>query len=143
MVLYSGSIFLRLSFTLLPAFIISLVLPRISNPLRFYCFLAYIGLSILISTVHCSFAYVFFYLVGRHDLVQYTTARLWWYIVAPFAGIRLDIEGEEGLRGWGGTNQKRQCVFVLNHQSELDILICTRVLSPILDLYLSKKLIRL
>ena len=44
-------------------------------------------------------------------------------------GIKLEVEGEEKLKGWGGKSAKGPCVFVINHQSEIDVLIASRVRS--------------
>ena len=42
-------------------------------------------------------------------------------------GIELQIEGEEKLLGWGGKTSKGPCVFIINHQSEIDIFVLARV----------------
>ena len=81
------------------------------------------------SAAYSAFALCIFTLLGRHDLAQYTTSRLWWYITAPVVGLELKIENEEKLRGWGGKSTDGPCVFVTNHQSEIDVLIAARVRS--------------
>ena len=108
--------------------VISRSLHLFPNPLRFYLFLGYVGATLVLSTIWSAFALSIFTLFGRHDLAQHTTSRLWWYITAPLVGIRLEIEGEETLIGWGGEHgHKGPCVFVINHQSEIDVLIASRV----------------
>jgi len=116
-----------LGFILVSMIILSQVLLRLPNPLRFYFFFAYAGITLLIATLYSFFAHPLFYLVGRHDLAQYTTSMLWWYITAPVVGIRVKIEGEDILQGWGGVNRK-SCVFAVNHQSQLDVLLLARVI---------------
>jgi hypothetical protein len=108
-------------------FFFSHLLFKFPNPLRFNLFLAYTGLTIFVAAIYSAFALTIFTLLGRHDLAQHTTSRLWWYITAPVPGIELQIEGEEKLLGWGGKSPKGSCVFVVNHQSEIDILVLARV----------------
>lgn len=93
---------------------------------RFYASLAFIGFTMGIAFVYSLVAHPIFYLLGRHDLAQYTTSQLWWYITAPILGITLEVEGYDNLRGWGGKNPQ-SCIFVSNHQNELDVLILGRV----------------
>jgi 1-acyl-sn-glycerol-3-phosphate acyltransferase len=131
MALYPASLLLGPAFMLLPALLFSQALFRFPSP-RFYFFLGYVGFTILVAAVYCCIAHPLFRLIGRRDLAQYTTARFWWYITAPIVGIKLKIEGEELLRGWGGSSLKGPCVFVANHQSELDILLYLRVHQSIL-----------
>ncbi|KAF8855802.1 acyltransferase-domain-containing protein [Acephala macrosclerotiorum] len=110
--------------------IFSRVLLKFPNPLRFNLFLAYVGVTIFLSAIYSSVALCIFTLLGRHDLAQHTTSRLWWHITAPLVGIKLEIEGEEKLRGWGGTSSQGPAVFVINHQSEIDVLIASRLWQP-------------
>ncbi|CZR56179.1 uncharacterized protein PAC_06067 [Phialocephala subalpina] len=110
--------------------IFSSILHKFPNPLRFNLFLAYVGLALFISAIYSAFALCIFTLFGRHDLAQHTTSRLWWYITAPVVGIKLEIEGEEKLRGWGGKSPKGPAVFSINHQSEIDVLIASRLWQP-------------
>jgi len=117
------------AFILVSMVILSQVLLRLPNPLRFYFFFSYVGITISMATLYSCFAHPLFYLVGRHDLAQYTTSMLWWYITAPAVGIKVKIEGEDILQGWGGANH-RPCVFAVNHQSQLDILLLARVNPP-------------
>jgi hypothetical protein len=105
----------------------SRLLLNFPNPMRFNLFLAYVGLTIFVSCIYSAFALCIFTLLGRHDLAQHTTSRLWWYITAPVTGIKLEIEDEEKLKGWGGKSTKGPCVFVINHQSEIDVLLASRV----------------
>ena len=95
--------------------------------MRFNLFLAYVGVTLFVSAIYSAFALCLFTLLGRHDLAQHTTSRLWWYITAPVVGIKLKIEDEETLKEWGGKSPKGPCVFVINHQSEIDVLIASRV----------------
>ena len=108
----------------------SRVLHIIPNPLRFQVFLAYVGLTLFVSAIYSAFALCIFTLLGRHDLAQHTTSRLWWYITAPVVGIRLEVENGEGLKLWGGKSPRGPAVFLINHQSELDVLLVSPVGIP-------------
>lgn len=123
------TVLLALGIALFPL-LFSRVLLKFPNPLRFNLFLAYVGLTLFVSAIYSAFALCIFTLLGRHDLAQHTTSRFWWYITAPVVDIKLKIENEEILLGWGGKSPKGPCVFVINHQSEIDVLIASRVRSP-------------
>ncbi|KAH8807468.1 hypothetical protein F5884DRAFT_789307 [Xylogone sp. PMI_703] len=97
--------------------------------LRFCASLAFIGFTMGIAFIYSLVAHPLFYLLRRHDLAQYTTSLLWWYLTAPFLGIALEVEGYENLYGWGGRSS-RSCVFVSNHQNELDVLFVGRLWQP-------------
>jgi 1-acyl-sn-glycerol-3-phosphate acyltransferase len=107
----------------------SRVLYIIPNPLRFQVFLAYIGLTLFVSLIYSAFALCIFTLLGRHDLAQHTTSRLWWYITAPVVGIKLEVENGEELKLWGGKSPRGPAIFLSNHQSELDVLLASAVRS--------------
>jgi 1-acyl-sn-glycerol-3-phosphate acyltransferase len=112
---------------LFPLIVFSEVILRLPNPLRFYAFLTYIGFTFLLGVLYSLVAHPLFRFVGRNDLAQHVFNKIWWYMVAPVAGIKLEIEGEEFLEGWGGSSGKGPCIFVVNHQSELDVLLIARV----------------
>jgi 1-acyl-sn-glycerol-3-phosphate acyltransferase len=99
---------------------------RLTSPrIQFYSLLVYANMTLLTAFIYSIATYPIFYFFRRVDLMQYTTSKLWWYITAPIVGIRIEIQGETGLWGWGGRkhNSKGPCIFVANHQSELDILL--------------------
>jgi hypothetical protein len=108
----------------------SRVLHIIPNPLRFQIFLAYVGLTLFVSAIYSAFALCIFTLLGRHDLAQHTTSRLWWYITAPVVGIKLEVENGEELKLWGGKSPRGSAIFLVNHQSELDVLLVSPVGIP-------------
>ncbi|PQE10676.1 1-acyl-Sn-glycerol-3-phosphate acyltransferase protein [Rutstroemia sp. NJR-2017a BBW] len=84
--------------------------------LRFYFVLFCTGIIFFIC--FCYFILTF--------LTNFTTANLCWYLFSKFTRIKLEIQGSEiieryGTRHTNTSEPKPRCVFVLNHQSELDI----------------------
>jgi lysophosphatidate acyltransferase len=64
------------------------------------------------------------YLLGRRYDVNFIVARTFYAIFSRLSGLRIIVEGEEHL-------QTRPCVFVVNHQSMIDVLCLGRcVASP-------------
>jgi hypothetical protein len=95
---------------------------------RFKCFMTFICGTMAVSGLYSLAAHPFFWLIGRHDLAHYTTSWLWWNLAAFPTGLRVQIEGEDKLKGWGGKRSARgPCIFAVNHQSELDVFLLARV----------------
>jgi hypothetical protein len=104
---------------------------RLASPqIRFRCFMTFVCGTMAVSGLYSTVAHPFFWLLGRHDLAHYTTSWLWWKLAAIPTGLRIRIDCENELKGWGGqASAKGPCIFAVNHQSELDILLLARVSS--------------
>ncbi|PQE10642.1 1-acyl-sn-glycerol-3-phosphate acyltransferase protein [Rutstroemia sp. NJR-2017a WRK4] len=94
--------------------------------LRFYFVLFCTGIIFFICFCYFILTLYIFTLFNEHSLTNFTTANLCWYLFSKFTRIKLEVEGSEiieryGTRHTNTSEPKQRCVFVLNHQSELDI----------------------
>jgi hypothetical protein len=117
-----------------------LIFIRFPPYVRFYLAMVFLYMTVLVAFLYALLAYPFFSAFGRRSFLQYTIGRLWWHIQAPIFRLCIVVEGEENMLRWvGGRESGGPCIFVANHQSELDLLImakvCTLILMPLYQAY--------
>lgn len=66
---------------------------------------------------------IFFFLIGKRHLAQWSTARAFYYSFSTIMGIRIKLVNGERLNGL-------PAIIVGNHQSGLDILVLGRIFPP-------------
>ncbi|KAI9262129.1 hypothetical protein BDA99DRAFT_547118 [Phascolomyces articulosus] len=81
------------------------------------------NLVCLATSASCGmFIALFLRLAGRPDLINWTSTRLYYYLVSLLTGVSVKIEGQEHLTSTGSK------VIVCNHQSSLDMVFGGRVI---------------
>ncbi|EPX73061.1 1-acylglycerol-3-phosphate O-acyltransferase [Schizosaccharomyces octosporus yFS286] len=73
-------------------------------------------------------------LCGQPVLGQYLTAKAYYHITSPVLDVRFRVENEEILR------KNKPAVLVVNHQSELDLLLAGKVFQPKFSIISKKSL---
>ncbi len=84
-------------------------------------------------TVLLSIATILFGLFEAHGKRIYQINRLWTWLILRVAGISLKVEGLENI------DPKRQYIFIVNHQSNIDIPVLVQALRPFQLRWLAKK----
>ncbi len=89
-------------------------------------FLTLITVLLSILTILCG-------LFDAHGKRTYEVSRLWTWLILRLAGISLKVEGLENI------DPKRQYIFIVNHQSNVDIPVLVQALRPFQLRWLAKR----
>ncbi|KAK4053880.1 1-acylglycerol-3-phosphate O-acyltransferase [Microbotryomycetes sp. JL221] len=91
------------------------------SPVRYYLRLTAFLLGLATCSAWGIIVSVALALVGQRKNVQWVVARSFYYLTAPFVGIRFRVEGEEHLL------KNNPAIIVGNHQTMVDILYLGRI----------------
>lgn len=78
---------------------------------------------LLVSATYGVLCSIFFTIIGKRDLAQWSTARFYYHLFSFIMGMKINVDKPELL-------EKLPAILVSNHQSELDIYMLGRIFPP-------------
>jgi lysophosphatidate acyltransferase len=78
---------------------------------------------LLVSATYGVLCSIFFTILGKRDLAQWSTARFYYHLFSFIMGMKINVDKPELL-------EKLPAILVSNHQSELDIYMLGRIFPP-------------